>query len=442
LDRRRRQHHDACVLDHVERLIQAGEQGRQVLPAASLAPILQDDVGDAGARQRRRAVEHGNAGDGDDLRNARSLACNRLHLIERLLRALQRCAVGQLHIGDQVTLVFDRQKAGRNARERKADDRDENQRRDHPHAAARDDASDQPRIGALQRPVQAIEEAEHDVAFFNRQRLTQPQRALCGLQRRRIDGAEQRGGRNHQRELRVHPSGETGQESRRNEHRHQNERDADDRAEQLLHGLDRGVVAVHAFLDIVGGAFDHDDGVVNDNADRQHDGEQCGKIDGEAERRHGGERADDGDRHRGRRHERRAPVLQEEQDDDQHQDACLEQGLVDLVDRGAHEFRGVERDPEDETLRKLARQLAHLGVDRVAHVERIGPWRLEDRHSRRRVAVEREHLPVGLGAKLDPADVADARGLPLAARLHDDIGELLGVVEPAEHVEGVLERCP
>ena len=73
-------------------------------------------------------------------------------------------------------------------------------------------------------------------------------------------------------------------------------------------------------LDIVGRALDHHDGVVDHDADGEHDGEQGRQVDREAERRHRRERADDGDRHRGRRHQHRAPVLQEHQDDDQHQD--------------------------------------------------------------------------------------------------------------------------
>ena len=38
-------------------------------------------------------------------------------LVERLLGALERGAVGQLHGGDQIALVLDRQEAGRHARE-------------------------------------------------------------------------------------------------------------------------------------------------------------------------------------------------------------------------------------------------------------------------------------------------------------------------------------
>ena len=102
--------------------------------------------------------------------------------------------------------------------------------------------------------------------------------------------------------------------------------------------LDRRVVAAHALLDVVGGPLHHHDRVVHHDADRQHDGEQGRQIDGEAQRRHGREGADDGHRHGGGRHQGAAPVLQEDQDDGQHQDAGLDQRLVDLIDRGGDEF--------------------------------------------------------------------------------------------------------
>ena len=101
--------------------------------------------------------------------------------------------------------------------------------------------------------------------------------------------------------------------------------------------------------------------------------EQRRQVDGEAERRHRGEGADDGHRDGGRRHQRGAPVLQEHQDHDQHQDAGLEQRLVDLVDRGLDEPRGVERHAVGQALREGLRQLGHLGVDRGS--PRPARWR-------------------------------------------------------------------
>ena len=46
---------------------------------------------------------------------------------------------------------------------------------------------------------------------------------------------------------------------------------------------------------------------------------------------------------------------------------------------------------------------------------------------------------VGLRAKFHPPDVADARDVPVAAGLDDDVLELTDVVEAARHVQSDLE---
>ncbi len=198
-------------------------------------------------------------------------------------------------------------------------------------------------------------------------------------------------------------------------------------------------MAAHALLDIVRGALDHDDGVVDHDADRQHDRKQRGEIHGKAERPHHGEGADDRDRHGGRRHQHGAPILQEDQDDDQHQHRRLDQRLVDLVDRGIDEHRGVERYGVDEALRESLRQLRHFGFDGVLDIERVGAGRLIDADTGRLLAVEGEILAVGLRAELDAADVAHPRDLAVVAGLDDDVLKLVDIGEPALQFDGVLE---
>ena len=164
------------------------------------------------------------------------------------------------------------------------------------------------------------------------------------------------------------------------------------------------------------------------------------KVDREAKRPHGGEGADDRHRHRGRRHQHGAPVLQEHQDDDEHQDGGFEQRLVDLVDRGLDEHRGVEGDRIGQAGREVLLERRHALRHLVGDVERVGAGREEDRKARGRLVVELEVLAVGLRPELDPADVADARQLAVRAGLDHDVGELGGGVEAAGDVERVLER--
>ena len=92
----------------------------------------------------------------------------------------------------------------------------------------------------------------------------------------------------------------------------------------LLHRLERRVLRRQAVLDVVLDRLDHDDRVVDDQADRQHQAEQRQRVDGEAEQREQCERADQRDRHGEQRNQRGAPALQEQEDDDDHQHQRLD----------------------------------------------------------------------------------------------------------------------
>src|SRR6266446_3489072 len=61
--------------------------------------------------------------------------------------------------------------------------------------------------------------------------------------------------------------------------------------------------------------------------------------------------ADDGDRNRRGGHQHGPPILKEGEDDHEHQDRRLIEGLVDLADRLLDELGGVERDIVSEPLR-------------------------------------------------------------------------------------------
>ena len=65
--------------------------------------------------------------------------------------------------------------------------------------------------------------------------------------------------------------------------------------------------------------LDHDDRVVDDDADRQHQAEQREVVEAEAHRQHHGEGADQRDRDGEDRDHRRAPGLQEQDDHDHDQ---------------------------------------------------------------------------------------------------------------------------
>ena len=87
----------------------------------------------------------------------------------------------------------------------------------------------------------------------------------------------------------------------------------------------------------------------------------------------------------------------------------------------------------------MAGQDFHLGLDRVLDVQRVRAGRLINADASGGLTVLREDLAIGLRAKLDATDVAQARNFSVIAGLHDDILELLDIGETALHLDRVLE---
>ena len=131
-------------------------------------------------------------------------------------------------------------------------------------------------------------------------------------------------------------------------------------------------VLLHHALDVL----DHDDGVVDHDADRQHQREQRHGVGGEADSQQDGEGADQADRHGDDRDDRRAQAAQEQEDHDHHQDEGLDQRLHHLADRVGHEDRGVVEHARLEALgeaRRAARPACAL--HRAGGRDRIGAGR-------------------------------------------------------------------
>ena len=91
--------------------------------------------------------------------------------------------------------------------------------------------------------------------------------------------------------------------------------------------LRRRVPRRQPFLDVVLDRLDHDDGIVDDETDRQHQPEERQSVDREAQQRKDGERSDQRHRHGQQRNQRRPPALQKDEDDEDHQGERLEERL-------------------------------------------------------------------------------------------------------------------
>ena len=90
----------------------------------------------------------------------------------------------------------------------------------------------------------------------------------------------------------------------------------------------------------------HDDRIVDDEADREHDGEQREQVDREAGDQHQEDRADERDRDRDDRDDHGAHRSEEQEDHDDHDQQRFGQRREHLVDRILDVFRRVVRNAD------------------------------------------------------------------------------------------------
>ena len=112
--------------------------------------------------------------------------------------------------------------------------------------------------------------------------------------------------------------------------------------------------------------FKDNDGVVNHDADGQHQAEQGQSIDGVTESEHARERTHNGHGHGDARNQCGSPVLQEEEDDQEDQDHGFHEGMHHFVDGSADEVVRVNRDEQFHAFGKVLLQLVQFGEHAVA----------------------------------------------------------------------------
>ena len=179
-------------------------------------------------------------------------------------------------------------------------------------------------------------------------------------------------------------------------------------------------------LDVVHYRLDHDDGIVDDDADGQHQAEHRERVDREAEHREKNERADERHGHGEQRDDRRPKILQEDEDHEGDEDDRLDERMDDPLDRGLHRGRRVVDDLVVHVGREQRLRLAHRLVDRLGGLELVCARQQIDGHRAGRLAVEPSEGVVVLRAQFGAPDVLDAdlrAGLSLT---DDDVLELLG----------------
>ncbi len=224
----------------------------------------------------------------------------------------------------------------------------------------------------------------------------------------------------------VDDAGRPAEEGHRQEHCRQHERDRDQRDLQLLHRLDRRLARRHAgiFFHQALDILDHDDRVIDEQADRERQPEQGERVDAEPEQIKNAEGAEQYDGHRDRGDQHRAPALQEDEHHEDDEQDSLEQRFLHLADRQFDEGGRIVGVRVGEAVGEVGGEFRHPGLDPVGGLERVRPRRQRDRHAGARMSVDTHDRAVILGADLHPRDILDPHRRSIGQRLEDDILEL------------------
>ena len=176
---------------------------------------------------------------------------------------------------------------------------------------------------------------------------------------------------------------------------------------------------LHDALDVL----DDDDGIVDDDADRQHNGQQRNGVGGISDRLERDEGADQADGDRKRRNQGGADIPEKQEHDDDDKDKRLDQCLLHLVHGVGDEHRRIVSDLPGQVVRKPRLQFGELGADRLDGGDGVATRRLVDHECRGIPPVEpRITVDVG-GAELDAGDVAQPQGRSVRIGANDDVLE-------------------
>ena len=169
----------------------------------------------------------------------------------------------------------------------------------------------------------------------------QEARAHHRRQRERDEGRHDHRGGHGDGELAEQHAHHAAHQQQGDEHGDQRNGDRDDGEADLARALQCRVEGRIALLDVAHDVLDHDDGVVDDEADGDGHRHQGEVVDAVAQRIHHGEGGDQRQRHGDRGDDGRPEVPQEDQDDHDHQGDGQDQGELHVGDRRLDRQRAV-----------------------------------------------------------------------------------------------------
>mgnify|MGYP007026932923 CR=1 FL=1 len=423
---RRWQHEHAPFLNGGEFFADAGEQAVAFhLGRGALGEVIEDEEGRADVGLV--CLKHrGITGDGEGVDDARDLLRHAVHLAHDGVGAVKGGGIGELHEHNGVSHVLRRDvAAGHGIEDLLREEEQPDVAKDHQKREA-DELAYEPSIeaGAEVEDLvkQAEEPAEEEIDELREPvglgtvRLQQDGTER-GAERERIEGGDDRGDGDGERELFIKLSGDAADERGGHKHGAQHQSDSDNGPTDLLHGLDGGLTRRETFGDVSLDVFDHDDGVINDDADGEHETEERQIVQRESKGLHDGQRADERHRNGEQRDDGGTPALQEKNDHEDDEQHGLDERGEHGFDRGADELGGVIIDAVVDARREALLQLGEACIHGVGGLDGVAAGELEHAQRDGVVAVHVGLAGVVAGAELDAGDITQTHDIALRAGL-------------------------
>jgi hypothetical protein len=319
------------------------------------------------------------------------------------------------------------------------DDADRDQHREHAdHGPWMRNAHAQRALVKRREPLEeAIHRRRKTVAMLL---LGQP-RCEHRRQRERDQRRERDRGREREPELAEQAAQIPRQERDRHEHRNQRERRRDHREPDLARARDRRDERRLTELRAAVHVLEHDDRVVDDEADREHEAEQRQHVDRVAERVHHGQRRHDRHRNRHGRDQRGTQVAEKHVDDGKHGGERKRNGDQHLLERGLDRQRVVDAHLERRSLREARLHPLDLRPHAARDVERIALRLRLHLHHEPGTAVEAAVGTLVLGRETHVGKLPKAHEMPIGAACDDEIAKVLLGLEAHHRTQRKFARA-
>ena len=252
--------------------------------------------------------------------------------------------------------------------------------------------------------------------------------------------------RNRHGKLLVKDARDAAKEGNRNEDGCQDCRRCDNRPLYFIHSRFRRSLWIEFLpFHVLFNVFNDDNRIIDDHADCQDHRKECQRIDGEIKKNERSKRTDNGNRHCEDRDQRRPPLLQEEEYDENDKNQRFNECSLDFIYGCIDERRIIHDDNVNkirrETVLGLRKNLLDLR-DSIKSIRIIGQLYAKPDP---RLPVDLRIIAFILRASFNRGNILQMDKLAIGSRLQDDIPELFRCRETPFHLGTVLlflrSRC-